>query len=642
MTFVSGYCNIVETSSNSSILNGCRNRMGSNFRLIDSVVANGYKNYIKGSSQSSILNGYYNEITNENLQTSTYVTFQSAILNGQRNKIISDDYQPDRDKAKPGGRNIILNGYSNCIRGMKSGMTILNGSNNSIKGENFGSVIFNGSANIARGGTILHGRSSYSYDNALLSSPLQIKTSPTTGRFTIFSPNPANSGSIIEDERTITSGFVTYLPGTNLLISGERINTIISNQQKGIIIVGCRELGYVNYSSYLITKWNPSFVDFDDPILTDTFRPFGVTVSESRIVSIRNNSYGNSIFTPISNSTPDVESNIIGSFTASYHELDRRIEDVNNIQLYTVQDGQGIPIDPLEYPGNLGTLVQGIQLPRTTFEFFYGEVPTNLNSFPPSVRDTNYCQLTIPGTIQTAAKVEGYFLSNTNNFFPFQTQHVFIRNSIISQGSRIGRKDNCDKYHLPDDVCSSKIYNTSNRPQPSACPNNILKGILVSDSTIIGGINHIIEPKTIRSAILGGENNEMVRAINSAIIAGSENKIDGFYSADVVNITDNPPWTQGATQSLDHFNTVILGGTRNRADSKPYGQANGNNNNVIVGGCRLVAVGRNNVTANNLALYCCLSYYNFSTSTKSDGITCTTSGTIASLTVCNGIIVSLT
>jgi hypothetical protein len=366
-----------------------------------------------------------------------------------------------------------------------------------------------------------------------------------------------------------------------------------------------------------------------------------VTVSGFGEVSIRNNSYGNSIFTPISNSTPDVESNIIGSYTASYHELDRRVADVSALEINYVVDGGGIPIDPLGWPDNAGTLVTLAIIPRSTFESLYGSSPINLNSFPPSVRDTTYCQVTLPPSAEQVAKVDGYYFSNATNFLPFQTQHVFIRNSIISQGSRIGRKDNTDTYHSLTDVCSNKIYNTSNRPQPSECPNNILKGILVSDSTILGGINHIIEPKTIRSAILGGENNEMVRAINSAIIAGSGNKIDGFFGADASNASG----LLGATQSLDHFNTVILGGCINSFSSKPTGQSGiiyGNNNNVIIGGYRIVGVGQNNVTANNLALYCCLSYYNFSTSTKSDGITCTTSGTIASLTVCNGIIVSLT
>jgi hypothetical protein len=169
------------------------------------------------------------------------------------------------------------------------------------------------------------------------------------------------------------------------------------------------------------------------------------------------------------------------------------------------------------------------------------------------------------------------------------------------------------------------------------CPNNILKGILVSDSSIIGGRNHIIEPKTIRSAILGGECHEIVRAVNSAIIAGSYNKIDGWNGADL----GGSAGILGSTSSLDHFNTVILGGCKNQATSKPQGFL-GNCNNVIVGGYQLGITSQNNVFANNLALYCCLSYYNFSTSTKSDGITCTKSGTIISLTVCNGIIVSLT
>ena len=215
--------------------------------------------------------------------------------------------------------------------------------------------------------------------------------------------------------------------------------------------------------------------------------------------------------------------------------------------------------------------------------------------------------------------VEGYCFGGTVD--AYDVEHFFARNSIISQQSCIGRASYQDFQNKTVSGCYAKLSY-----------NNILKGIKVSNSVIIGGCAHRIEPKVSQSAILGGTNHCMVRAINSVIVAGNQNKLDGWCEADQLSSSD----------LLNFSNVVILGGNKNCGRIKPLKDScAGTRNSVIIGGDAIQFAGNNRVVSQNLALYCCLSYYNFATSTKSDGISATKTGTINSITVCNGIITNL-
>ena len=143
---VIGYKNVVNSSVNSSIIQGKVNSLSNSN---SSTILNGYKNYMCNNGESgffnynsSILNGKYNCIKhyiNPKLPNPTYYksNFNSIIVNGYSNCIVGDD------------SNAILNGKYNCIVGGKTvnfpcNNTIINGNNNRITGNSVNSMIISG------------------------------------------------------------------------------------------------------------------------------------------------------------------------------------------------------------------------------------------------------------------------------------------------------------------------------------------------------------------------------------------------------------------------------------------------------------------------------------------------------------------
>lgn len=148
------------------------------------------------------------------------------------------------------------------------------------------------------------------------------------------------------------------------------------------------------------------------------------------------------------------------------------------------------------------------------------------------------------------------------------------------------------------------------------------RGLTISNSAIVGGFYHNMV-SAVDSVILGGCCNRIVEACRSSIIGGMCNRINGFYN----NV--------GGTPLKGVKNSVILGGYKNCLEGlKPI------ENSVIIGGQNLCNCNNQTVLVQNMALYGCLGYYNFASSTLSPGLDSSKSGVIASLTVCHGIIVA--
>jgi hypothetical protein len=578
LTFISGYRNCGSTSSITSILNGKQNII-CKFCTFESSIVNGYSNFIVGASQSVILNGTSNRLSNQNMTNKTYVSFQSSILNGTDNAIIVDDDDPGIDKYVPGGRNVIANGILNCINKSSGNSIIMNGYRNEVLMSN--STILNGFKNKGSCTTIIHSSQTCGNSNDVIFSQDCViacglnKSTIIVPALTYFRNSAGRGVCEISDQSS-----------KNLR------NSVIVGNHNGIIFGGAKLPVQCFDNSFYTVNLNTT--PPIPPFLIGP--PWGVTVSNFATSSITNIVFGNTIFTPMPRGQKGIKSNIIGSFTASEHELNRRILSATNLPW---KSSYGVPQILASQPPQIAAYSSSF---TTKFGF-------TISSY--------YSYFSDMGTRVTT--VEGYcFVGSAKGD---EVQHLFTRNSIISQGSCIGRVTNKDFYNKTVSGCYSKLSY-----------NNILKGIKVSNSVIIGGSLHKLEPKVEQSAILGGTGHCLLRTSNSVIIAGESNKLDGWYEADQLN----------SSSFLNFYNTVILGGCTNCGRVKPALDGfKGNRNSVIIGGLKQQFSGSNRVISQNLSLYCCLSYYNFATSTKSDGVSATKTGTITSITVCNGIITNL-
>lgn len=625
-SIISGYCNkmlnkplynsVIITGSKNSIYKSCNSAIISSFKTkiccSDNTLARGRCNYINNScesstwglrscivsSKTSTISGRNNSGTN--VQTSTILngngscigpssTKSSSILNGECGCILQ------------GNHNSILNGFCNKIYAQFciDNSTIINGYCNIIYAINDkppGSkrnTIFNGKCNRIEGRilndtVIFNGYKAVSYEGDTTNCANRIIFN---GRFSGFTQS---CGSFFSG-KDVKSYENSVIFSTECVINQSRDSLVITSgwpimRNDSKIVFNCsqtllQQSGFADVNSGVASISNLAIGNFGNGVLFNSGAFFLGTIS-----TVYRYLYQD----------PNITTFIIEGLTVSSYVLNKLV----NNTIITIFPGYDSNLCQNTIGSTTASLWEADR--RVSTEYFY--------TICDPVDDIDNEAWWI-GNLPNRDRSTGVFGQiNTLDSRVGSTIHCFCNNLIVSQESSMCRV--CSLENYGDQSCASK-----------RCENNVVKGNQLLNSAIIGGNLHNMEPSTINSAIIGGCCHRTSQSFNSVIIGGGCNFIDGFTDADLIGIVSFVGFSQSA----------IIGGYKNCLRSKPGGK-----NQVIIGGCQNNSNLSDSVAVQNVALYCCLSYYNFNTSTCSPGLSSCIASTINSITVCNGIIINIT